>query len=240
MKGHPIIYSAEEMAWLEANRLMVISAYAVAFNERFGRDVAAGNLHALRKRKGWKTGRTGFFEKGEVPHNKGKTCPPSIGGNHPNARRTQFTKGNLPHNTNYLGHERVSKDGYVEISVAETNPHTGFERRYVLKHKHLWEKANGPVPKDHALKCLDTNKQNTDPANWECVPRAMLPRLAGKIGRYRRCLAYDDAAPEVRPVLLNVAKLAIATGSRRAKTPKAVECEASQSGAKRIARKGAA
>jgi hypothetical protein len=30
-----------------------------------------------------------------------------------------------------------------------------------------------------ALKCLDGNKQNTDPSNWEAVPRALLPRLAG-------------------------------------------------------------
>ena len=52
MKGHPIIYSADEMAWLEANRLMVISDYADAFAERFGREIDAKNLHALRKRKG--------------------------------------------------------------------------------------------------------------------------------------------------------------------------------------------
>jgi hypothetical protein len=234
MKGHPIIYSAEEMAWLEANRLMVISDYASAFAERFGRSVDAKNLHALRKRKGWKTGRTGFFEKGEEPHNKGKPCPEGRGGKHPNARKTQFRKGNAPHNTNHLWHERVSKDGYVEISVPETNKHTGFERRYALKHKWLWEQKNGPVPAGCALKCLDGNRQNCDPSNWEPVSRKLLPRLAGG-NRYRRVLAYDDAAPEVRPALITIAKLAIAAGSRRAKTPKAVECEASQSGPKGIA-----
>jgi hypothetical protein len=203
VKGQPIPYSAEEMAWLEANRLMAIADYAAAFNERFGRAVDPVNLHALRKRKGWKTGRSGCFEKGQAP-----PCAPGRGGRHPNAQRTQFRKGGEPHNTKFLGHERVSKDGYVEISVAQTNPYTGYSRRYVLKHRHLWEQANGPVPAGYALKCLDGDRQNTDPANWEAVPRAMMPRLAGKAGRYKRVLAYDEAAPEVRPAVMAVAKLA--------------------------------
>jgi hypothetical protein len=204
VKGHRIHYSAAEMTWLEANRLMVISAYHRAFCEAFGRDdVSAVNLHSLRKRKGWSTGRTGCFQKGNEPHNKGKPHPAA---RHPNAARHWFKKGGEPHNTNYLGHERVSKDGYVEISVAETNPHTGYERRYVLKHVHLWEQANGrPIPEGHCLKCLDSDKTNTDPSNWELVPRAMLPRLNG--GRHKKRLAYDEAPSDLKPTILAVAKL---------------------------------
>src|SRR5690606_35095265 len=155
--------------------------------------------------KGWKTGRTGQFEKGQEPPNKGKRCPEGKGGRHPNARRTQFKKGQLPHNAQYLGHERVSKDGYVEISVAETNPHTGYSRRYVLKHRHEWEKVNGPIPEGHALKCLDGNKQNTDPSNWKLITRGVLARLNG--GRFRQSLAYDDAEPEVKPAVMALAEL---------------------------------
>lgn len=207
MKGRRIVYSAEELGWLEEHRTLPISDYHARFVAAFGRsDVAAEHLHALRKRKGWKTGRTGQFVKGQEPLNKGKPCAPGKGGNHPNARRTQFRKGQEPHNTRYLGHERVSKDGYVEISVDQPNPHTGYHRRYVLKHKWLWEQANGPVPEGHALKCLDGNRQNTDPSNWEPVPRAILPRLAGG-NRYHRKLPYDHAAPEVRPAIMAVAKL---------------------------------
>lgn len=215
MKGRQIIYSAEEMAWLEANRLMVISDYGNAFRARFARgDVRDGNLHSLRKRKGWKTGRTGCFEKGAEPHNKGKPFP--VAATHPNCRKTQFRKGNEPHNTRFLGHERVSKDGYVEISIAQTNPHTGYSRRYVLKHRWFWEQVNGPVPKDCALKCLDGDKQNCDPANWEAVPRALLPRLAGG-NRYRRLVAFDDAPAELRPTILAVARLEHA--ARQAASP---------------------
>lgn len=206
MKGRAIPYSVEELAWLEANRAMVISDYHAGFRAEFGRDdVSLVNLHSLRKRMGWKTGRTGQFERGAVSHNKGKACAPGTGGRHPNSRRTQFRKGNLPHNAQYLGHQRVSIDGYVEISVAETNPHTGYERRYVLKHRYLWEQANGPLPAGMCLKRLDDDKTNTDPSNWEAVPRAIMPRLNG--GRRKNHLAFDDAAPELRPTILAVAKL---------------------------------
>lgn len=212
MKGHWITYSNAETAWLEANRLMPISEYHTAFCARFEReDVSAVNLHALRKRKGWKTGRTGCFEKGLVPHNKGKPCPPGKGGRHPNARKTQFKSGRLPHNTNYLGHERVSKDGYVEISINETNPHTGYERRYVLKHRHLWEQMNGPVPDGMFLKCLDGDKTNTDPSNWQPLPRAVLPYLGGFRG-----IDYEASEPELRPSIIAIAKLKHASKKARA------------------------
>lgn len=204
MKGHRIRYSPEEMEWLEANRLLVIGDYAAKFKEKFGHEVSAHNLHALRKRKGWKTGRTGCFPKGSVPHNKGKPHP-----TRGRAAQTQFKKGNLPHNTNYLGHERLSKDGYIEISVNETNPYTGFERRYVLKHKHLWEQVNGPVPKGYALKCKG-DRLNTDPSNWELIPRALLPRLSGRYGR-----GYDAAPSELKPTILAVTKLEHAVREKR-------------------------
>lgn len=204
MKGRPIPYSADELAWLKKNRTLVIGDYAAQFNARFGRNVAAVNLHSLRKRMGWRTGRTGQIQKGQEPPNKGKTCTPGTGGRHPNAQRTQFKKGNAPHNTKFEGHERISRDGYVEISVNETNPHTGFERRHVLKHRWLWEQQHGPVPPGMALKCKG-DRLNTDPSNWELVPRALLPRLAG--GRRKQHVAYDDASPELKPAILAVAKL---------------------------------
>lgn len=198
MKGHPFHYSPAELAWLKANRHLVISEYVERFRARFDRrDVTKNALHALRKRKGWKTGRTGCFPKGNVPANKGKQMPFNQ-----NRARTQFKKGHLPKNYRGPGHEFIGKDGYVVLIVAETNPHTGAATRPVQKHRWLWEQVNGPVPAGHALKCLDGNRTNCDPANWVVVPRALLPRLAG-----RWTIAYDAAPPELRATLLAVAKL---------------------------------
>lgn len=197
MKGHPLQYSTAEMRWLKSHRMMVISDYHRAFLAAFCRqDISAANLHALRKRKGWKTGRTGHFDKGSVPWSKGKKI-----GNNPGSARTQFKAGQLPYNTKYEGHEHVSRDGYVEISVNETNPHTGFERRYVLKHRWLWEQVHGPIPDGMVLKCKGDHL-NTDPSNWELVPRGLLPRLNGRFGR-----GYDDAPAELKPTIMAVAKL---------------------------------
>lgn len=199
MKGQPIHYSTEELAWLKANCTLVIGEYHRAFCERFDRaDVSAVNLHALRKRQGWRTGRTGCFDKGLVPHNKGKPHPAARSAN---CARNQFRKGGLPHNTKYAGHERVSKEGYIEISIEETNPHTGFLRRYVLKHRWLWEQVNGAVPKGMVLKCKG-DRMNTDPDNWELVPRALLPRLNGRFGR-----GYDEAPDELKPAIMAVTKI---------------------------------
>ena len=51
MKGRAIPYSVEEMAWLEANRLLPISDYHAGFVAQFGRDdVSAANHFLVRLR----------------------------------------------------------------------------------------------------------------------------------------------------------------------------------------------
>lgn len=218
MKGRAIPYSAEEMAWLEDNRLLPIAEYHAAFAARFDRpDVTAVNLHSLRKRKGWRTGRTGRFEPGAPAHNKGKPCPPGTGGRHPNAVATQFRKGQRTGiaNTLYqpIGTEKLRGDGYLYRKINDDLP---LQARWRAVHLLNWEAIHGPVPAGQCLKCVDGNRSNTDPANWELVPRAMLPRLNGG-NRYARKLAYDDAEPEVRPAILAVAKLHHATKEKAQK-----------------------
>lgn len=204
MKGRAIRYSADELGWLKANRTLPIGDYAAGFTAAFGRaDVEAKHLHALRKRKGWLTGRTGRFEKGMVPLNKGRTCAAGEGGRHPNASAHHFKRGQLSGRAaaviKPIGTERVSKDGYLERKVNNDLP---FQRRWRAVHLIRWEEAHGALPAGHALKCLDGDKRNTDPSNWACVPRALLPRLNGRFGR-----GYDQAPAEVKPVLLAITRL---------------------------------
>lgn len=207
MKGRAIPYSAAEMAWLEAHRAMVIGDYHRGFCEAFGRsDVTVVHLHSLRKRKGWKTGRTGCFTPGREPTNKGQKCAPGTGGLHPNARRTQFQKGERRGVAVKLyqpiGTERLSKNGYRERKIHDGLP---LQSRWRSVHLIEWEAAHGPIPAGYCLKCLSSDIANTDPANWELIPRALLPALNG--GRHKRRLAYDAAAPELKPTLLAMAKL---------------------------------
>lgn len=191
-------YTADELDWIKRNAKRVRRRAHADFCQLFARtDVSLSNFNSLCKRMGWMTGRTGHYKTGSTPANKGKPMPYN-----PNSAATRFKEGQAPHNTKYIGHERVSRDGYVEISIDQVNPHTGYERRYVLKHKHLWEQANGPVPDGMCLKCLDGNRLNTDPSNWELISRRMLPFLNGHRGPH-----YDTTAPELKPVVMTLAKL---------------------------------
>jgi hypothetical protein len=199
MKGTSIACSDAELYWIHDNHKRPRREAHAEFVDLWDRpDVSLSNFNSLCKRKGWMTGRTGCFRKGQAPANKGKKMPFN-----PNSARTQFKKGQLPHNSRGAGHERIcSKDGYVILIVEETNPHTGASTRPVHKHRYLWEKLNGPVPEGHRLKCLDGDKTNTDPSNWEAVPMGLAPRLNGRFGR-----GYDAAPAELKPTIMLTAKL---------------------------------
>jgi hypothetical protein len=200
MRARWIGWLPEERAWIAARADWPRADLHRAFVAFWLRpEVSLQAFRAFCKREGIMTGRTGCIEKGAVPPNKGKPMPPHV---RAKVSASMFRKGHLPHNTKGAGHERVGADGYVWVSVDEVNPYTGFERRYVQKHRWLWEQENGPVPEGHVLKCLDANKLNTDPSNWECIPLAVLPRLNGKFGR-----GYDGAEPEIKPVIMAIAKL---------------------------------
>lgn len=199
MKGRIIRYSDAELLWIFERRTQPRRQLHAEFCQQFQRtDIAFDNFKALCTRKGWRTGRTGRFPKGQTPANKGKKMPF-------NAKRaaTQFKRGHLPHNTRGAGHERIdNKDGYVVMIIDEVNPWTGAATRPVHKHRWLWEQQHGPLPDGMVLKCLDGDKTNTDPSNWEAIPRAMLPRLNGRFGR-----DYDAAPAELKPTILATAKL---------------------------------
>jgi hypothetical protein len=190
MKGGIIRYNAKELAWIKSHCTDVRKDMHKRFCVKFNRDVELVNLNALCKRKGWLTGRHGRFHKGNTSWNKGKKMPYNA-----NSAKTQFKKGQTPHNTKYLGYEHITKDGFVEISVAETNLHTGYERRFVHKHRYLWEKKHGPIPKGKVLKCLDGNKANTELSNWKLISRGML----GELNRWKK---YDSAPSELKPAIM--------------------------------------
>lgn len=195
-KGHSTAYSKPQLTWIKRRKNTPRRRLHAEFVARFGHAASFENFDGLCKRRGWRNGRDGRFKKGAVPVNKGKRMPYNA-----NSARTRFKKGQRPSNTKYAGHERRDKNGYILVSIDETNPHTGFERRYVLKHKWRWQQKHGPVPAGMALKCKG-DKLDTDPSNWDLVPRALLPRLNGRFGR-----GYDAAPADLRPAIMAVAKL---------------------------------
>lgn len=207
MVGRNRRYSDAEITWLRDNAALPIGEYHAGFQMEFDRPaVTPDRLQSLRKRLGWKTGRTGRFEKGRASPNKGKPCPPGVGGRHPNARATQFKKGARSGRAQALhqpiGTERLHADGYLERKVNKDLP---MQARWRFVHLIRWEAVNGPIPEGHCLKSVDGDRSNTDPTNWTAIPRGVLPRLNG--GRATRHIPYDTAAPALKPTLLALARV---------------------------------
>lgn len=203
--GYSLAYSKTELAFLKRRRKWDRTTLHAAFLAAFPQHaISLDGFKQICLRHVGPNGRDARFAKGAVPANKGKKMPFNA-----NSARTQFKKGQQPRNTKHLGHERTDKDGYIWISVAETNPHTGYDRRYVFKHRHLWEQQHGAVPKGMVLKCKG-EKANTDPSNWEMVPRGVLARINKRSGQ-----RYDNAPAELKPTLMAVAKLQHGLGKRR-------------------------
>jgi hypothetical protein len=200
MKGRAISYRVAELNWIQAHSRDERRGMHAAFCARFDRtDVSLTNINSLCKRKGWMTGRSGQFHADQVPYNKGKSMPYNA-----NSAATQFKKGCRTGRANHIykpiGTERLSKDGYLERKIHDGQPR---QSRWRAVHLVEWEAINGPIPNGMALKCLNGDKSNTNPSNWEAIPRAMLPRLNGR--SWSR--GYDAAPDEVKPAIMAVTKL---------------------------------
>ena len=76
--------------------------------------------------------------------------------------RTRFKPGHRPHNQRDIGTECVHSDGYVYLRI---------ESGCVLKHRHVWEQANGEVPEGYVVAFRDGNRQNCDISNLYLLSR---------------------------------------------------------------------
>lgn len=129
---------------------------------------------ASRLRRGDNIGAAFRFTKGHVPANKGLRRPGWAPGR---MRETQFRKGERRGVAVKLyqpvGTERVSKDGYLERKVNDDLP---LQRRWRAVHLVVWEAANGPLPKGHAIAFKNGDKRDIRLDNLECITRAALMR----------------------------------------------------------------
>ncbi len=189
----PINYSKEQLDWVKANATLVIGDLHSQFVKKFPEmDVTGVNLHSLRKRKGWRTGRTGQFQPGHVsrsPFQKGEHA----------GRKYEFKPGHKPHNSKPIGYETVDADGYVKVCIKQTNPYSGADTMMAFKHRLVWEEVNGPIPKGQLLIFLDGNKLNCDINNLLLIDRALLVRL--------NQAKYKEAPAELKPLILKVCQL---------------------------------
>lgn len=108
------------------------------------------------------------IQPGAVPWNKGSHYV--AGGR---SAETRFKTGNRPHTWNPIGHERETKDGYLQRKVRDTRV---TRRDYAMVHHLVWRMHGHSIPPGHALCFIDGDKRNFDINNLELVPRADLMR----------------------------------------------------------------
>lgn len=82
-----------------------------------------------------------------------------------NTAKTRFKKGSDPHNTQPIGYERVTVDGYVEVKVRQLKDGDGKNKNFELKQRLIWEQKNGPIPDGGIIEFLDGDKLNFEDSN---------------------------------------------------------------------------
>jgi len=135
------------------------------FNKHFNLSLTIKKMKSLLANYKLNTGRTGYFEKGHVPFNKGRKGVWYAG-----CEVSWFKKGHKPKNWRPVGSERINAYGYVEIKVSNTA--LPVQRRWKSKHTVIYENKHGPVPEGHMVVFLDGNKMNMSLNNLMVVSRA--------------------------------------------------------------------
>jgi hypothetical protein len=118
-------------------------------------------LQEIESQKLINSGKRHQFKKGQTSHNKGKKMPAEL---YEKIKRTMFKPGHKPGNIKKVGAIRIDHEGYTYIKLSDAN--------WVLKHRHVWEQINGPVPANHVVIFKDNNMHNFDINNLQVISQA--------------------------------------------------------------------
>lgn len=155
------IFTAEQRKFLQENYVGKSNQELTdLLNKKFQTSFNREQIKRYKNNKKLDSGLKGYYPKGNIPHNKGQKMPASL---YEKCKKSMFKPGHIPHNKKPVGSERIDKkDGYTLIKIAEPNV-------WVLKHKYIYEQANGPVPKGHIVSFLDGNRSNFALENLVCI-----------------------------------------------------------------------
>ena len=135
------------------------------FNDRFGAAMTVRQIKIFVKNRGIRSGRTGRFEKGHTPHNKGVRGWQAGG----RSEKTRFKPGQRGINWMPVGSERITGEGILQRKVSDTGyPPRDWKSVHVL----LWERHHGPVPDGHIVVFRDGNPVKIEIENLACITRA--------------------------------------------------------------------
>ena len=147
----PHSYTKEQYEFIKDNAVGIGNAELTEmFNKYFNLNLSVDQIKGYKKNKKISSGLTGQFQKGNVPATKGKKIKQTEA-----MKRTQFKKGQVPHNHMPVGSERVNGSGYLDVKIAEPNV-------WRAKHQIIWEEHHGPIPEGYRVIFADKDKSNLD------------------------------------------------------------------------------
>lgn len=152
----------------EETRLFIRDNYKKYTNHELAKKsgVSESTVQAVRREYALSKTNSGVFKKGHLSHNKGKT-------DHyfPGSDKGWFKKGHKPHNTKFdgaislrRGSKKRNCPPYLWIRLANAE--------WLHYHRHLWIKANGPVPKGHIIVFKNKNTLDCRLGNLEMITLA--------------------------------------------------------------------
>jgi len=193
-KGVSFIFTPEQCRFLRENySRYTLPELTAELNRIYETAKEVSQVKCYVKNNGIVCGRDGRFQKGSIPWTAGTkgVVKPNSG---------NFRKGNTPLNRKPVGSERIcSKEGFILVKVAETNPYTGFPTRYKHKHVHVWEQHHGPAPEGMVIAFTDGNKLNCSIENLMLVSRSELLIL--------NMHGYKELPNELKPTIRLIAKI---------------------------------
>jgi hypothetical protein len=125
-KAKPHSYSPAQLKFIEDRKEMSRVELTAAFNTHFETSLSVPAIKGVCKRNSWRTGRTGRFENGHVPHPNAHPTGPN---------NTSFKKGQMPYNWKPVGHVRQTKEGYHQRKDTDTG---NTVNDYIEVHRLLW------------------------------------------------------------------------------------------------------
>lgn len=137
------------------------------FNRVFDGNLTVDQVRNFVRNNKLNTGRTGRFEKGHIPANKGRRMSEGV---YKKAAPTMFKEGHLPANTLPVGTEKVLADGYIWVKINDV-PKAKKSVNWRQKHRIVWEKHNGAIPDGCIVTFLDGDKTNCNIENLAVITK---------------------------------------------------------------------
>lgn len=176
---------------------------AEILNAGIGTALTGRQISLWRRNHKIKCGRTGQW--GE-PCRKKDTFVPKPGQRM--SIKTEFQKGNRPHNTAPIGTEVIVNKGFIKVKIS--NDKTPAYKNWKFKHILVWEKFNGPVPAGKRIIFTNGNRQDCTIDNLRLVS-------IHDLGALRWCLPPDPDNQEYNQARINAALLLAAVNRKRRK-----------------------